>query len=1517
MKRLLIIAIILSFNGIATFAQTYNMSSSATYHTCSGNFYDAGGPTGDYISSQDVTVTFYPTDTINQKLSVNFTSFSTYNSNDWLKVYNGSSTAAPQIAYLFDNVGAGSIISTASNGSLTFRFYASSGNPAAGWAASISCVAALSIPASGNIAMMSSGIYKTCSANFYDAGGPTGDYISPYQDVTVTFYPTDTINQKLSVNFTSFSTYNSNDWLKVYNGSSTAGLEIAYLHGTVTSDTMFISTASNGSLTFRFVASSGGTSAGWAATISCLGRTTNFIYPKLFITKAVLNIGESQFITGSDFSLNGTIQLTIKDEFDELVANAIPITYINPGRFSYLLAVTSSFKHGEYQVYATDILTGINTPAIKFRVNNPIQQKLLVTEPTTTGGYIVNSLLQIRWVDFISNSNATGVTGFVQKRYKIESSQNGGTSWQTIVSNKVFQQVQSNQTNDFFYNYAFAQAGAYIIRITDLDNTSDNNTSGSFTVIPQGGGGFTHSLEWDKSILPLPTNMPNPIGLAADGTSRILIKLSKDAANTKAVKNIHASILDPKGINNSRTDTLGKIKPARITAVYNNEANNANTTVCDTVFTSPSNNPDFSFWLVAPDDFTQTANSIASERVIKVAFAVTYSDNTTNNITVNDIKIVRPPLMMVHGLNGSSESFAKAQFDIGNGPTNFKNVINNRTIWKYGNLPNLINYESFDRNAVELLGRGSNSIRSLIDAMRNNGYAANRVDYVCHSMGGSMARTVINKYPSHYFSSKNYYKGFINKLITLNTPHNGSPIADLVVDLTPNSGWYWPAYQPNKTGMFVQRTSNILGSHYVPSPAMLDLRAVNGGVRFNVTNVKNHMIGGDIDRYNVPDAFLIAALNGNNLTKGLLTLFGLMIPSATSTSDDIINSTNNYISLRYGYPNYLSNSDLVVPVSSQFPNLNINSIPEVEDNTTIYPAFNSYGLNRNHLQITNDISVGTKVIVLLNSSINSNYFANQIAANPKTNGSAIYRSQNAAAASDSILNYLDSIHVKIVSPTNLTKLYVDSTINIHILVNDTVGLLKVQLFFQEDIYESSSKLVNQTFNLKIQSNAIGYNMLLVRGLYDSLGYTIYHSDTTILNVVSADTLKDFYISPKSQNLNSNQVFQPTYNAVYTNYVGVLNNNIDSLSFKIADINVVTYVDSVNQFVTKDTGSTYIVFFYRGLIDTAFVYLSQPQEEILSLISGDTVVCQNASVTYSVEPIIDATSYTWTLPSGWTGTSTTNSITTAIGASSGTITVEANFRYGGSSSIQTMAVSVNQVPAQPGTIYGNITICEASSQIFSVTAVPNTSSYIWTLPNSWTGNSSTDSIQATIGSSGDTIRVKAVNSCGNSTEQKLVVTVTQIPVQPTITQNGNQLTSSATVGNQWYKHGVILSGSTGQNYTPTSSGNYTVQVTANNCSSAFSAEVNFIYTSVPDIDVFGNEVKVFPNPAKDQLIITRSGILTGLNIRLFDTNGRQLNTISSGSSRIEIDLRKYASGVYVVWVEDWRNKIRGRKIIVKL
>jgi hypothetical protein len=81
----------------------------------------------------------------------------------------------------------------------------------------------------------------------------------------------------------------------------------------------------------------------------------------------------------------------------------------------------------------------------------------------------------------------------------------------------------------------------------------------------------------------------------------------------------------------------------------------------------------------------------------------------------------------------------------------------------------------------------------------------------------------------------------------------------------------------------------------------------------------------------------------------------------------------------------------------------------------------------------------------------------------------------------------------------------------------------------------------------------------------------------------------------------------------------------------------------------------------------------------SAISGSTTVCEGAMASYSVPAIINATAYTWTMPSGWAGASSTNTISLTADAPGGILMVSATNTCGSSPS-QTLNISGNSLPS---------------------------------------------------------------------------------------------------------------------------------------------------------------------------------------------------------------------------------------------
>ena len=110
--------------------------------------------------------------------------------------------------------------------------------------------------------------------------------------------------------------------------------------------------------------------------------------------------------------------------------------------------------------------------------------------------------------------------------------------------------------------------------------------------------------------------------------------------------------------------------------------------------------------------------------------------------------------------------------------------------------------------------------------------------------------------------------------------------------------------------------------------------------------------------------------------------------------------------------------------------------------------------------------------------------------------------------------------------------------------------------------------------------------------------------------------------------------------------------------------------------------------------------------------------------YTVPTIANATSYVWTLPTGATGSSTSNSITVTYGSSaiSGNITIKGtnSCNVGATSSL---AVTVNPLPASSSSISGLATVCQGQGSVnYIIPTISNATSYIWSLPTGGTGTS---------------------------------------------------------------------------------------------------------------------------------------------------------------------------------------------------
>lgn len=116
------------------------------------------------------------------------------------------------------------------------------------------------------------------------------------------------------------------------------------------------------------------------------------------------------------------------------------------------------------------------------------------------------------------------------------------------------------------------------------------------------------------------------------------------------------------------------------------------------------------------------------------------------------------------------------------------------------------------------------------------------------------------------------------------------------------------------------------------------------------------------------------------------------------------------------------------------------------------------------------------------------------------------------------------------------------------------------------------------------------------------------------------------------------------------------------------------------------------------------------------ISGTTSVCEGSTQNYIVSPVADAVSYTWTKPSGASGSSTTNSIDITFSQISGIISVTATNGAGCASATSSLSVNVNYLNHY--TVNGGGTTCPGVGIPVSLQGSTNGIVYKLYLNGSW-------------------------------------------------------------------------------------------------------------------------------------------------------------------------------------------------------
>lgn len=235
--------------------------------------------------------------------------------------------------------------------------------------------------------------------------------------------------------------------------------------------------------------------------------------------------------------------------------------------------------------------------------------------------------------------------------------------------------------------------------------------------------------------------------------------------------------------------------------------------------------------------------------------------------------------------------------------------------------------------------------------------------------------------------------------------------------------------------------------------------------------------------------------------------------------------------------------------------------------------------------------------------------------------------------------------------------------------------------------------------------------------------------------------------------------------------------------------------------------------------------------------------------------------------------------------------------------------------KPKISLANNYICGNDSIIVKVTSRDPSVKYTWYLNNDSLSKSS-DSIF--IKKEGY-LKLKATDTLGcTKFSDSVLIKSFALPTPPTIYRDtANNLVSTSTIKNTWYKDGTLISDTT-QKFKPLSSGSYTVKTTQNGCLSAMSSPFYYLVTDIIHLNN-GEFIKLAPNPFINQVNLDFN--IKGyqkLNIDVFElSSGSRIFSKQGLHAGMPIYLGELSSGTYIIKVSSNDNKVQLQFKLLKI
>lgn len=152
-----------------------------------------------------------------------------------------------------------------------------------------------------------------------------------------------------------------------------------------------------------------------------------------------------------------------------------------------------------------------------------------------------------------------------------------------------------------------------------------------------------------------------------------------------------------------------------------------------------------------------------------------------------------------------------------------------------------------------------------------------------------------------------------------------------------------------------------------------------------------------------------------------------------------------------------------------------------------------------------------------------------------------------------------------------------------------------------------------------------------------------------------------------------------------------------------------------------------------------------------------------------------------------------------------------------------------------------------------------------------------------------------------------------PAQPTISLNGNDLTTTSATTYQWYLNGNLINGATSQNYTPAQNGIYVVRITdVNGCVYKYSAGYPFsLSTGIEENET--NNISLYPNPTTGIVDLNFNyQKFNKVKVDVVDLFGK---IVTSCENNWRLDLSHLSNGIYTLAISLDNKKPYYQKVVL--